>query len=100
MNTLPAMKSNFPIILSSCLVILLVSLVTFPFTHKKEPIGELSYAVTTNNLSGEIQNGSTNGYFEGEEVSVPRYLFDDTKLAVLGASSENRWIEVDLSGGN
>lgn len=47
--------------------------------------------------SGKLDSEALNGIFNGMDVSVPGYIFAEEKPLVLGASSGNKWIEVDLS---
>jgi hypothetical protein len=59
--------------------------------------GELAYAVSSGDLSGDVDLTETRGTFEGEEIAVPYSDLLDEKRYVLGTSNESRWIEVDLS---
>lgn len=82
---------------STCFMILVGF---FPFVKQiqpDEPVGELSYAVSTNDLSGEPDYTDTEGFYDGRHVVTPVSALIDEPRYVLGANNENRWIEVDLS---
>lgn len=48
-------------------------------------------------LSGKIDSSQKIAYFEGKSLEVPGFVFENKRPPVLGASSDNKWIEVDLS---
>ena len=48
-------------------------------------------------LTGEIDLVDTYAYFEGKSFDIPRIALANEEFRVLGASHEERWIEVDLS---
>lgn len=93
------MSNKFLLFLASATSFLaIVSLVGFPVLRgtPQSDGGELAYAISTNDLDGEVES-ETVGYFEGEEVVVPYVPELDESRYVLGVNSENKWIEVDLS---
>jgi len=49
------------------------------------------------NLTGEIDLEDTYAYFEGKSLDISQIALADDEFKVLGASHEERWIEVDLS---
>lgn len=51
----------------------------------------------TSSLTEEIDEKSKIAIFEGREVSVPQIALNDESTAVLGQTSSDKWIEVDLS---
>lgn len=48
-------------------------------------------------LTGEIKFGEVAGIYDGTSVSVPEIALKDEPPLVLGVSTEERWVEVDLS---
>lgn len=68
----------------------------FALTAKRSGVPKLSCAVS--DFSGSFLPAETTAYFEGKNIQVPRKQSDSPQLArVLGSSSDDRWIEVDLS---
>lgn len=97
------MSNKFLLLLaSSTAFIALFALLHIPnslrqFTVDHDNTGELAYAVANTNLSGEVDPNATEGFIDGQEVSVPTMLPYDEPKTVLGINNENKWIEVDLS---
>jgi lipoprotein-anchoring transpeptidase ErfK/SrfK len=93
------MSSRFLLLLaSSTAFIAIVSLIHFPTSLKNtNNTGELAYAIANNDLSGEVEMDETEGFIDGEEVTVPPMLPYDEPKTVLGINNESKWIEVDLS---
>jgi hypothetical protein len=55
------------------------------------------YGCCSENMESAIVSGESVAYFEGEKVEIPRLAMEFDQFAVLGVSSQQRWIEVDLS---
>lgn len=96
-------KKNDFIISLSVVVLLLVSFVLFKPGETKiskninSSIPE-EFGCVYHDLSGVIDYSQTTAYFEGKEISIPRYAYvDNVDNEVLGLASEEKWIEVDLS---
>jgi hypothetical protein len=51
---------------------------------------------SASDFSGDLTD-ETQALFEGREINVPALAQADDDVAVLGTSSEQRWVEVDLS---
>lgn len=47
--------------------------------------------------TGEIDIGQKYAYFDGEKIEIPVLAMENFKTPVLGVSSGNKWIEIDLS---
>src|SRR3989344_4438088 len=47
--------------------------------------------------TGEIDYSGSTAFFEGQEVEIPQIAYEPQRVNVLGASNEEKWIEVDLS---
>lgn len=62
----------------------------------KEEVGTAELANSVNDLSGNFDPGGGTGYYEGKNVDVPVAALNSDE-SVLGESSEEKWIEVDLS---
>ncbi len=93
-------KSFLLILASSACFLAIVSIFHFGSLFKSDvsdTAGELSYAVTTNDLEGTVDYSDTKGVYDGEQVEVPYMDLLDDKRYVLGSNNENKWIEVDLS---
>lgn len=94
------MKKDFLLILSSsCLVILLTTLISSNFfgniaSKNKTDNG---FGCRCFNLAGNIDNSESLAYFEGKQFSIPSLAYDTSVLPVLGSVSGEKWIEVDLS---
>lgn len=56
-----------------------------------------SYPGLPKDLSGKVDPTQKVGFFEGQKVEVPELVMQTKAFPVLGASSENKWIEIDLS---
>ena len=74
-------------------VFLIVALGLISFTAKKSLFSANACGCT---ISENIDPNAKEGTFEGKKVNVPA-LAGEIKEPVLGASSAERWIEVDLS---
>ena len=88
------MKKNFLIILASSLIILIIFVL---FSSNKPDIGDIACPCNQNDFSGLVQPDEKLAYFEGKEINIPALAYVDDPKYVLSATSENRWIEVDLS---
>jgi len=52
----------------------------------------------SNNLTGEIDTNAKLAIFEGKEIEIPQIAFENpTNPPVLGISTDERYIEIDLS---
>jgi len=70
-------------------------LVTASKTAKKV---DSSIACRITDFSGEVDPTQRMGFFEGRDVAIPELALNtDTKTRVLGSSSAEKWIEIDLS---
>ena len=56
-----------------------------------------STACPSPNGTGEIDVSQKYAFFEGREIEIPALATENFKTPVLGASSGNKWIEIDLS---
>lgn len=56
-----------------------------------------SIACPSLNGTGEIDISQKYAYFDGEKIEIPALATENFKTPVLGASSGNKWIEIDLS---
>ncbi len=65
-------------------------------SEKKDNIAQNS-ACTAENLTGLLDQTNTIGYFDSAYQNIPKLALAAEELAVLSASGEERWIEVDLS---
>ncbi|MFH1864033.1 MAG: L,D-transpeptidase [bacterium] len=57
----------------------------------------ISTACPSPNGTGEIDFSQKYAFFEGREIEIPKMAMEKSKTPVLGASSGNKWIEIDLS---
>lgn len=57
---------------------------------------ENNIASVVSDYSGEIDPGAKEGVWEGKKVAVPDEILSMAPSPVLGVTSEDRWIEVDL----
>ncbi|QQS38769.1 L,D-transpeptidase [Candidatus Woesebacteria bacterium] len=91
------MHKNFLLILASStlLIILFTQLFNKP-TVKQAPY-EIQQACAPFDISGIPDLTGDVAYFENKKISVPDEVLAMRETAVLGVSSEERWIEVDLS---
>ncbi len=94
------MKKNFLLILCSGLTLMILfSLFNLNLRNKKKVDEANLFACNTSDFSGGI-GGENLAVFEGQQVEVPRVVLTQGEMPsnrVLGVSSEERWIEVDLS---
>ena len=91
-------KNSFLLILSaSALIIIIFSLFTSGFVNPKTK--KVSNAEGYNaDLSGNVYENERFAYVDGINVGVPGYIFNDTpSQQVLGSTSGEKWIEIDLS---
>ena len=67
-------------------------------TSKPEKsISRATSSCSFSDLSGEIDYSELTAVFEGEEILLPWFAYENSVVDVLGVASEERWIEVDLS---
>lgn len=67
-------------------------------TSKPESnIARAAPACNFTDLSGEIDYSELTAVFEGKQIPLPWFAYENSIVNVLGVASEERWIEVDLS---
>lgn len=77
--------------------IVLAGLIIFSvFALTKKTIFKTN-ACGAGSLSGEGQKGPLTAVFEGKEITVPEIASNNKDVFVLGQSTGEKWIEVDLS---
>jgi hypothetical protein len=80
--------------------LLVLSFIARSIKPKKESLNLAEGANTIkSNLSGEIDSSERIAIFEKKEVIIPNFKFDqpENQKQVLGYSSVEKWVEVDLS---
>ncbi len=92
-----ASRKNFVLVLSAGLLILIV----FVLFGGKLFSADLETQVAegyNSDMSGQIQKDEKFAYYQGENIEVPREAMEPAPaVSVLGAISDAKWIEVDLS---
>lgn len=93
-----SLKKNFLIILSASVLIIIFFL---PLngqskSNKKIQVSDKN-ACTTGDYTGEFLLDEKLAFFEGRDVEVPTIASNTRQTNILGVSSEERYIEVDLS---
>ena len=78
------------------LPILFIGLSIFAFSQANKKMGT-GLSCQSVDFTGQISSDDKLAVFEGREVKVPRIALEEDKTAVLGVSTEERWIEIDLS---
>ena len=73
---------------------IIISLLVYFQTDSK--IGDISGCQPIG-FTGEVDINDRVAIFEGKEMGVPRMAYEIKESPVLGISSQDRWIEVDLS---
>lgn len=81
----------------ACATILLSAVVYFSLKKAKNNSSNISLGCSPTSLSGAIVSAESLALFEGKEIGIPQVSLHSGKLAVLGSSSDEKWIEVDLS---
>jgi len=91
------MSKNFLIAIS--LSVVFFSLIVVAMSNSKNKPVKITEnsACTYTDLSGNFDFSQKVAVFEGQEIEIPSLAYDNTTSNVLSASSEERWIEVDLS---
>lgn len=84
-----------PILVASLLFFVLFTLLFSNPKKEDEPLADVS--CTPTNLSGEIDFSNFYAFFEGYRINVPEVALAQDIFSVLGATHEERWVEVDLS---
>lgn len=84
------------------IVILLLGIFVFKNSVNNEDKASIQTACRITDMSGNFKDGEKIAYFEGKQIgtpdSIPSYLSNKKNLSpVLGESSGERWIELDLS---
>jgi lipoprotein-anchoring transpeptidase ErfK/SrfK len=89
------LKEKFRFLLLSLL--LLVTLGTVGFYIYEQNQNKLTSCIPEDYL-GEYDEDAKTAYYEGKEISVPKFAEAESETSVLGTASPNeKWIEVDLS---
>ena len=93
-----SLKKNFLIILSASLLIIIFFLFlnNQPKSNKKIQVSDRN-ACVTGNYTGEFQLDEKLAFFEGKDVDVPAIASNTRQTNILGVTSEERYVEVDLS---
>lgn len=82
------------IVILSCLLIILFSWLFISKDRGKE----VRQNKLPSDLSGNVDSGRKIGFWHGEKVEIPAYIFDlEDKRVLSVVPKEDRWIEVDLS---
>lgn len=90
------MKNNFLLLLAST-AFLLVVFVVFGLAGKRVDAGPTAEGYNSD-LSGQIYKDDKFAYVDGKDIELPTSVFENTSShPVLGAVSDQKWIEVDLS---
>ena len=84
-----------PILVTSLLFFVLFMLLFSIPEKENEPLADVS--CTPTNLSGEIDSSNLYAFFEGIRTNIPEIALAQDTFSVLGATHEERWVEVDLS---
>jgi lipoprotein-anchoring transpeptidase ErfK/SrfK len=86
--------SGSVIVVLSCLLIILFSWLFVRRDREKE----VRQNTLPSDLSGNVDPEKKMGYWHGEKVEIPAYIFDlENKKVLSVVPKEDRWIEVDLS---
>lgn len=94
------------IVLTTLFIILYINIFSFvPSSKEKSQFTEMpktaeineNYGCTPETLSGSLVSGESLAIFDGQEVQIPEFAFVPQASNILGVSSEEKWIEVDLS---
>lgn len=98
---------RFVVVLSSSFIVFFVFLFNIHPLSKFEENNKITTSESNESTNydgcsalsydGSIISGSPLAYFEGKEIEVPQIAFVPATSNVLGATSEEKWIEVDLS---
>lgn len=95
------MRKNFLIVLSTGLILMILfSLFNLNLGNQKKVEERSLFACNTSDFSGSVLGGESLALFEGVQLAVPKLALssDDSEVRkVLGVSTEERWVEVDLS---
>lgn len=90
------MKRWFLAFLASSLIIF-SAIIYFNSGTKDSRKSNLTSACTPIDISGAIVSGENLAFFEGNEIFIPQIAFANIDFPVLGSTSGERWIEIDLS---
>lgn len=94
------MRKTFEIVLSAT-ALLLLFFYLFPDFAIQSSMVEKKLSIvkpcSPSSLSGLVDFSQSVAYFNGESLVVPKLALLADRFDVLGASSDERWIEVDLS---
>ncbi|KKR30110.1 hypothetical protein A2715_04115 [Candidatus Woesebacteria bacterium RIFCSPHIGHO2_01_FULL_39_32] len=93
-----SLKKNFLIILSASILIIIFFLLLNgqSKSNKKIQVSDKN-ACVTGDYTGEFLLDEKLAFFEGRDVEVPTIASNTRQTNILGVSSEERYIEVDLS---
>ena len=91
------MKNWLPAVLAFSVLVLVTFIVSNKPTPAKPEVNDNAIACNLGDLSGRIDLNDTLATFEGTQFRVPRLALIQNEQRVLGTTSENRWIEIDLS---
>ncbi|OGM11398.1 hypothetical protein A2Z22_01280 [Candidatus Woesebacteria bacterium RBG_16_34_12] len=93
------MKKWFIVVIASTVVIFALIVIFSLNNHNQENAesGKLKFGCTPMNLSGEFDMNGKYAFFDSKKITIPKIAFLEKEVSVLGSSSENKWIEVDLS---
>lgn len=83
-------------ILLIILPVIFVILAIFVAVQAKSKLANQAAEKITD-LSGELKPEEKIAYWNGQKIDIPTEVFLNTPTAVLGATNEEKWIEVDLS---
>lgn len=78
------------------LVLLPIAFISLAFYVKRTSQNVSLVTCNASDFSGEVRGDSV-AIFENANISVPDIALYDENQPVLGASTNNRWVEVDLS---
>lgn len=81
------------------LIILLAGTLLFIFALfpiKNQTAGDRAISCATDDFTGQYLPDERIAFFEGKEIAVPLAV-EDKQTKILGSTSEEKWIEVDLS---
>jgi lipoprotein-anchoring transpeptidase ErfK/SrfK len=92
---MPVKSTTFLTILASALVIF----VSFSMLSSKKAGSshKIGYGLTDPSLGEVYKPGVKTGVYEGEKVAVPQMASSPSEDRVLGQSTEEKWIEVNLT---
>jgi lipoprotein-anchoring transpeptidase ErfK/SrfK len=89
------MKLNRRLLIFLLLAIFIA--LSFIAASKTKKTYEQSLSCRAVDFTGLVDPTDTLAIFEGKEVAVPEIALKETKTPILGVSTEEKWIEVDLS---